>query len=254
MKKIKEIANLSLKLATASFKAKYTGLKLGVWVAVLNPLLLMFAIAFVFTRVVRLDIKHFPLFALAGIFPWMFFSSALSEAVHSIINNQGLLRQFRISALAIPSASSLADFFVFLFGWAIIYPIFVAHNKNVLFLFPVFLLMLVLLFLFVNGLGLLFSALNVFWRDIGQLLSVWLMLWFWITPVFYPLDMVPGKYLWICLLNPVTYFVIAFREILFHARVPGVTILGGSAALAVVSLLFGVKVFTTLEKKFLRRL
>ena len=254
MRTIKEILNLSFKLATTSFKAKYTGLKLGVWVAVMNPLLLMFAVTFVFTRVVRLDIENFPLFALAGIFPWMFLSSALSEAVHAIMNNQGVLRQFRIAALAIPASVGMANFLVFLIGWIIIYPIFAVHNSNVLPLFPVFALMLVLLFLFVSGLGFLFSALNVFWRDLGQMLGVWLMLWFWITPVFYPLEMVPDRYMWVCLLNPATYFIVAFREILFRARVPDLNILSICAVLAAASLLLGVRVFTSLEREFLRRL
>ena len=74
------------RMALSQLKVKYSGSFLGIFWAIVNPLLIMAAITFVFTVVIKLEIKHFALFALAGIFPWMFFSSALFESAFSIFS------------------------------------------------------------------------------------------------------------------------------------------------------------------------
>ena len=79
-------------MAVKQLKAKYSGSTLGIFWAIINPLLIALAVTFVFTVVFKIEMKNFALFVLAGIFPWMFFSATLSEVTFSILNQQNIIR------------------------------------------------------------------------------------------------------------------------------------------------------------------
>lgn len=235
-------------------KAKYSGSILGISWAMINPFLLMLAITFVFTVVFKTEIKNFPLFVLSGIFPWMFFSSALSEATNSILNQQSVLRQFNLPREILPLGTILSNFLNFILGWLIMYPLFFFFNTKIILLFPLLIIVLLLNLFFVCGLGLALSILNVFFRDIGHLLGVLLMLWFWVTPIFYSLDMVPMRFRWLCNLNPMTTFVIFYREVIFRGNTPHLSIFIGAFLWASFSLLLSLMLFSNLESKLLKRI
>ncbi|MBU0634305.1 MAG: ABC transporter permease [Candidatus Omnitrophica bacterium] len=241
-----------LQIAVARIKAKYLGLKLGIWISVLNPLLVMLVVSFVFTRIIKLEITNFPLFALSGIFPWLFFTAALSEAAHSIVSQQNLLYQFKLPKEALPLATIIAEFFSFLVGWCIIYPLFIVFNPQTILLLPVLILVLALLFCFIFGLAIVFAALNVISRDTGQLLGVILMFWFWVTPIFYSVDMVPQDFRWISYLNPMTYFTIGFRDLLFHGKMLSLAIIGAMLMFSGVSVFCGLLISAKLDNKILK--
>ena len=230
-------------LAIKQFKSRYVNSMLGIWLAIVNPLLIMLAITFVFTVIFKLEIKNFPLFALAGIFPWMFFSGALSEATSSILNQKSVLRQFNLPGEIIPISSVMSHFFNFLVGWCVIYPIFLFFNLRIIKLFPFVAIIFLLHFLFICGLGLALSCLNVLFRDIEQLLGVLLMLWFWVTPVFYSVEMIPENFRWICNINPMTPFIIFYRNIIFEGRLPEPFICNAVWIWAFLSLALGFILF-----------
>lgn len=214
----------------------------------------MSAITFVFTAVFKIDIKNFPLFALAGIFPWMFFSGALSEATFSLLSQQNILRQFNLPREILPLASVLSNFLNFLIGWLVIYPLFLFFNPKIISLLPLLIIVLVLNFLFICGLSLDLSILNVFFRDIGHLLGVLLLFWFWITPIFYSVDMIPVRFRWVCNFNPMTPYVVYYREIVFRGSLPDLSISIGIFLWAVISLILGLLVFSHFESRVLKQI
>lgn len=238
----------------SQLKAKYSGSMLGVAWAVLNPVLIMFAIAFVFSAIIKIEIKNFPLFALSGIFPWMFFSNAIFEAAFSILNQQSILHQFNLPREFIPLSSVLANFLNFLIGWSVVYPIFFLFESKILPLFPFLILIIMLTFLFVCGLGLTLSVLNVFFKDVGHLLNVLLMFWFWVTPVFYSLDMVPEGFKWVFHINPMTYYIACYRDIVFRGNMPGVFVFLGALVWCLVSISIGITVFAYFKNKLLKKI
>jgi len=241
-------------MAVKRLKVKYTGARLGIWWAVINPLLVMLAVTFVFVGVFKIEIINFPLFALAGIFPWLFFSGALSESTNSILAQQNILRQFNLPCEIIPLSSILADFLNFLIGWVIIYPVFLWFKPAVIRLMPFLAIVILLQLLFTCGLGVFLSAANVFLRDIAQLLSVLLMLWFWVTPVFYSQEMVPQPFVWLFGLNPMAPYIIFFRDILYLGKAPGILTFIGVFFWAFISITFGWYMFLRLEPKLLKRI
>jgi ABC-2 type transport system permease protein len=235
-------------------KAKYSGSILGLWWSVITPLLIMVAISFVFTKVVKIGIKNFSLFALAGIIPWFFFSVSISEASTSFFNKSQLLRQFTFPLEFIPISCVLANFLNYLFGLIFLLPFFIFNSRAS---FALFFLPLVLIFhlMFTVGLSILFSCINVFFRDLTHFLGVGLMFWFWITPIFYPLEMVPVQYRWICRkINPMTVYVELYRTILFKTQSPKIISL--AVAFFIGVLIFGIAyaLFIKLKSSIIKRL
>lgn len=241
-------------IAIKQLKAKYSGSILGISWAIINPLLIMSAITFVFAIVIKIDIKNFPLFALAGIFPWMFFSSALSEGAFSLLNQQSILHQFNLPREILPLSSVFSNFINFLIGWLIMYPLFLFFNPKIILLLPLLIVVLLLNLLFVCGLALVLSVFNVFFRDIGHLLGVLLMFWFWVTPIFYSLDMIPVKFRWVCNLNPMTSYVVYYREVVFRGNMPDPSVSIAIFLWAIISFILGLWAFSRLESKVLKRI
>ena len=235
-------------------KAKYAGSKLGLWWAVVIPLVLAASINFIFTIVFKINIPNYTLFVLAGIIPWLFFSNALGEATNSFIINTSILKQGIFPREFIPISSILANFLNFLIGFILLLPLFIILNfkviKYLVFLFPI----IILHFMFLIGVGLLLSLLNVFFRDLSYFLSIAFMLWFWITPVFFSLEMIPFPYRWICLYNPMTYYVILYQNVLFQGEAPPTSVILIAFLISLVSYFIGHIIFIKNESGLLKRI
>jgi lipopolysaccharide transport system permease protein len=242
--------SMSLKL----LKAKYAGSVLGLFWVIINPLLMMWVITFVFTIVFKTEVKDFALFVLSGILPWIFFSGALSEATPSLLVQKSVLHQFSLPKEILPLVVITSYFLNFLISWCIIYPFFLWHNpgiiKIVLFLPVVFLMT----YLFTCGLGLLFSVVNIHYRDLEHLLGILLTFWFWATPIFYSKEMVPPEFRWIFNFNPMSLFVICYRDIVFQCRIPDTVSILGVIGWAFFSLFIGFLVSVWLESSALKRI
>lgn len=236
------------------FKAKYVGSKLGIWWAVITPLILAISINFMFSIVFKIDMPNYTLFVLSGIIPWLFFSNALGEVTNSFIGYSSLLKQGSFPREFIPVSSILANLMNFLIGFVFLLPIFVILNSKVIMLLPFLFIVVILHTLFIMGLGILFSVVNVFFRDLSHFLSIGFMIWFWITPVFYSLEMLPYSYRWICLLNPMSYYIIMYRLILFEAKFPSLSILSLSFLIGLVFLFIGYVNFLKKESELLKRI
>lgn len=235
-------------------KAKYSNSILGISWAIVNPLLIMLVISFVFTVVFKVEMKNFPLFILSGILPWMFFSAAISESVFSIINQAQMLRQFNIPKEILPLSSIFANFLNFLLGWIIILPVFLFFKPKAIILLPALVFIVITHLIFIAGLGVALSVLNVRFRDIGHLLGVILMFWLWVTPVFYSIDMIPLFFRKIYAFNPMTCYIISYRNILFEGIIPQFHIFAQMLFWAGISLIFGEFLFIRLESSIIKRI
>jgi len=236
------------------FKAKYAGSILGIFWVIINPLLMMLAITFIFTAVFKTEIKNFGLFVLAGIQPWMFFSGALSEATPSLLNQKSVLHQFNLPKEILPLSSVLSYFMNFLMGWCIIYPIFVFHNPKIIFLLPWLPVIFLLTYFFTCGIALLLSIVNILFRDLEHLMGILFMFWFWVTPVFYSIEMVPEEFRVVFSFNPMSAFIHCYRDIIFVGKVPDPGTFLEVIGWAFVSLFIGLLVSIRLEASALKRI
>lgn len=241
-------------LVRKNFKAYYTNSFLGISWAVFIPLILMLILNFVFKSVLKIGIENFPLFVLSGLIPFMFFSSTLTQTTNSIVENTHLLRQFNLPKEVIPLSLILTNFLNFLLGLLVLIPIFVFSNSRI-FSSLYFLILIIFIFLiFVIGIGLFFSSLNVFFRDISHLLGILVMFLFWITPIFYQTDMIPTQYRWIVNFNPLNLYISLFRDILLKGKIPPIKFVFFGSFWAVLSSFIGYSFFVKTESKFLKRL
>lgn len=241
-------------MAVFQFKAKYAGSALGIWWAVFSPLILAVSINFVFTAGFKIKIPNFTLFALSGIIPWNFFAAALLEATNSFIANSSVLKQSIFPREFIPMSTVLGNLLNFFVGFIFLLPLFIIFNLGLINLLLFLLIIIMIHFIFVMGLGLLFSTLNVFFRDLLHFLNVGMMIWFWVTPVFYSFEMLPLRFHWICLLNPMTHYVILYQNILFKSIRPSLSELFTAFLISLAFFFIGYYFFFKKETQLLKKI
>lgn len=231
---------------------QYAGSRLGIFWTAFNPVLTACVISFIFTKVLRTEIKNFPLLVLSGILPWLFFLESASDAASGIRNNKALLGEFILSVEMLPVSLVLASFIKLMAGLIALLPIFIVFNPQVcgsLFLLPP---LLCLYLFFVLGISLILNVAALYIKDLPHFFGTSLMFLFWLTPVFYTLDAVPAEYRWLILFNPLSSYVNVFRLLLYQGSYgsPREWMLVGS--LSMLSLTCGLFLFKTKESDILK--
>ncbi|MDP8297239.1 MAG: ABC transporter permease [Candidatus Orphnella occulta] len=236
------------------FRAKYSKAMFGFWWAVVTPLILAFSIDIIFKHVFKVNIHNFTLFVLSGIIPWLFFSNTVMDVANSFAVDSAILKQGVFSRELIPISCVLANFLSFLIGIIFLLPLFLIANPHIIKALPFLILILSLHLGFIVGLGMIFATLNTFHDDLVHFLSVGLMLWFWVTPVFYSLQMLNFPYRWMCLLNPLTYYIVLYRQVLYDGRVPSLEFLSIAFLISIISFIGGYWFFIKREPELFKKL
>jgi len=238
-----------------NLKEKYVGSSLGILWAIINPLLIMFVIAFVFNNVMKTEIKNTPLFILSALLPWFFFTNSISEATTSMKSNVGVLSQFIMSRETVPLSIAFANLVNFLFGFIVILPFFIMFNISIVKYLPLLIILMALHFIFTLGICLLFSITNVYFRDLAQILNVGLMFLFWVTPVFYSMEMIPETYRnFIIIANPAACYAILYRSLLYYGSCGEAHIWLAAVVFALISIISGYVLFAKKETEILKYL
>jgi len=241
-------------MSVSQFKARYAGLILGAWWVILIPLMMALCINFVFVLAFKVDTPNYLFFILSGIFPWFFISQAISDVTNAFTANKGILRQGVFPREFIPISSVLSSFITFILGFGIIVPLFILFNGTFIYLLPMLVLIILLNLIFVLGIGLVFAVLNSFLRDVSYFLSVGLMFWFWMTPVFYSENMLGFPYRWICLANPATYYISAYHKILYSSQLPAMAEVLFLCVLSFLTLVLGYIFYLKNEAGILKKI
>jgi len=209
-------------LVTRELKARYRGSALGFFWSFINPLLLLVVYSFVFTVVLPgthpPEIEPYALFLFCGILPWTWFSSSLTEASNSLMAGGNLIKKVLFPAEILPIVAVLSNMMHFFFGLPILLAFLVWFRPTITFTevlwFPV---VVAVQLLFTLGLSLILAALTVHFRDIKDILSNLLTLWFFATPIIYPMHLAPGTISKAVLnANPFSHFAVSYQEILFY--------------------------------------
>jgi lipopolysaccharide transport system permease protein len=243
-----------LNLVRKNLKGKYAGSVLGMLWVFVTPLLFTLIISFVFTKIMKMDIKNTYLFILSGWLPWNFFSGSLSEVVASIPGHSNMLKQFSMPRVLIPVSVVLANFVLLLAGLLITMPFFVIVNPKAILMLPLLLMVLFLHLFFTAGLSAMVAAVYVSFRDIGQLLNILLMFWMWLTPVFYSSNMIPPEYAGIFRFNPMTPYISLYRNALLYSGNASFGLLGIALLLSLIVGGVGFSVFHNCERDFLKKI
>ncbi len=237
-------------LVWAELTARYKTALLGILWFVLNPLIVMVMLIIVFSRLIHLDIKNYPVFVLSALLPWTFFSMALTNATGSLARSASLVKRVRIPRAYIPVSAVGASLIHFLISLSILFAFMLVSASRFSLLILLLPLIVCLQMMFLTGASLLTSSLNVFYRDIEHILSPAIQALFYLTPSFYPLSYVPKRWLGWYLLNPMAGIIETYRDALTEGILPARSVIGMAVLMSTITLVAGVLVFRRLEPYF----
>lgn len=238
-------------LVVRDLKLKYRRSFLGYLWSLLNPLLMMAVMSLVFSYMFRFDIPNFPLYLICGQTLWTFFNESTTMAMHSVMANGSLIRKVYIPKYIFPISRVLSSFVTMSFSLVAIVIVMLVTKvpfTPAVLLFPI---PLFFLLLFCMGVGMVLSALSVYFRDIVHLYGVLTLAWMYLTPIFYPISALPPEITWVVKLNPMYHYITFFRELVLYGRTPGWAIWTGSILSGVVFLVLGTLCFRKLQKNFI---
>ena len=251
MPALKQYRHLLFTLVARDLKVKYRRSVLGILWSILNPLFMMLILTVVFANVFRIAIENYAVYYITGALIFNFVSEATSTSMTSVINSAALIKKVYIPKYMFPLQKcifSIVNMLFTLIALAVVYLIvqFPIQPTIALFFIP-----MLYAAVFSLGLSLMLSALDVFFRDVGHLWSVWVVAWMYLTPILYPLDILPEFVQAILKFNPVYHFVQYARDVMMYGVVPGLQANLICAGYACLFLLLGLLVFKKTQDRFI---
>jgi lipopolysaccharide transport system permease protein len=232
-------------------KVRYKQTALGAAWAILQPLFMMIIFTIFFGRLAGVASAGipYPLFALAGLVPWTFFSNAITASGNSLVGSANLITKVYFPRLIVPAAAMLAGLVDFLLAFLllVILMIYYRVTPTVQMLFLPVLILLTALFSL--GVGTWMSALNVKYRDVRFALPFLIQLWLFVSSVILPSSSIPQKWRWLIMLNPMSGIIEGYRAALFGLPFDWPA-LGIASALTIVVLLYAIYAFGRVERSF----
>lgn len=238
-------------LVKRDFIVKYRRSILGIFWSVLNPLLMMIVISAVFSYFFRFEIENYPVYYITGYILFTMYAASTSGSINSIIGAAGLIKKMYIPKYLFPIEKCLFEFIntsVSIFALIAVILWFKISPHISWFLIPV---PFIFVLIFSIGLSFILASLNVYFRDIGHLYSVFIKLFIYATPVFYPVSILTPKMMAIMKLNPLYHFIDYFRVIILNGQIPSLEAHLICAGFAFGTFLLGALIFKLLERKFI---
>jgi lipopolysaccharide transport system permease protein len=238
-------------LTLRDIKVRYKQTLMGaVWV-IIQPLMMMLIVTLVFNRFARLDAGSmpYPLFAYSGLLIWTFFASGVTNGTNSLVSNSNLITKVYFPRMFIPAAAVGAGLFDLCIASLLLLALVVYYGVAFtweLLLLPVFVLLATVLAL---GVGMMVAALTVKYRDLRHALPFVIQFLMFASPVIYPSSIVPERWRWILVVNPLTGILEGFRAALVGQRIEW-TLVAASAVVSTALLALAVYVFRRAEDSF----
>ncbi len=254
-KEIYAYREMIVSLVRRDLKGRYKGSVLGFLWTFLNPLLQLAVYTMVFSTIMRAGIENYYLFLFVALIPWIFFSTALTGGAGCILAQQDMVKKIYFPREVLPVAYVTSQFVNMLLSFIVIICVLVVsgHGFNIkaVLCLPV---IMVVEYMLALGFTMVMSALTVYIRDLEYILGILAMAWQFLTPIMYTVEQAPEKIHWIFSMNPMTYIIIAYRDILYYGKMPKLETLLSAAVLGVLMLTVGWIVFCRLQRRFVDEL
>lgn len=274
MSSLTELSNareLMVNLTLRELRGKYKRSVLGWTWSLLNPLVTMAIFTVVFLVFLKVEVpkgdpsgmKIFAFFLLCGLLPWNFLANSMSGGMTALLSNATLIKKVYFPREVLVSANVASWLVSLLIELGVLAVALLVAGNMVLPWLPAVIVLVAIQMVFVTGVALLLSVLNVYFRDVQHLIGILLQLWFYSTPIVYPLKVVPlrrelfGVDLPVRALydlNPMVRFVEAYRDLLYELRLPAASSVIYLVVVSVLTLGIGFVVFNRLEPKLAEEL
>jgi lipopolysaccharide transport system permease protein len=193
------------------------------------------------------DAYSYSIYLCAGLLPWNAFAEVISRSTTVFLDQAHLLKKVSFPKKLLGGAVVLSSVMNFLIGYSIFFLFLVLTGHRVGWASLILPALLLFQFVFAFGLGLILSTLNVFFRDVSQFTGVGLQFWFWLTPIVYLEEVLPGIARSLVHLNPLYYFVKGYHTVIVHNVLPSWSLIGMAGALSLAALVGGSLVFFQLK-------
>lgn len=244
--------DLLRELVVRDIKLKYRRSFLGYLWSILNPLLIMVVMTIVFSQMFERGIDNFPVYLLTGNALFEFVNSSTHMAMYSVLDNSALIKKIYVPKYIFTLAritSSMVDFVFSLGALFLVMIVTRAHFSWYILAIPI---LVIQVYIFACGLGFLLSAANVFFRDIQYIYNAFTTAWMYLTPIFYPIELLPDWVRWIVEhLNPMFYYIQHFRDLVYIGQFPTTRIFWGGWIIAFIMFAIGLAVFKKTQDKFI---
>jgi len=240
-------------LVWRDIKVRYKQTVVGVVWAIFQPLLTMIIFSVLFGRLAKLPSEGvpYPVFVYTGLLLWNYFSSSLANSSESLISNDAIIKKVYFPRILLPGSTVVTpavDFVIsFIIFLALMFYYHFTPSAVGLLLIPVLLLITMISSL---GLGLFLSSLNIKYRDVRHILPFFIQILMYITPVIYPVSIIPANFQWIAYLNPMSGVITLARSLLLHTSSVDWKLLPISFGVSLVFLLIGLAYFRKTERFF----
>ncbi|MEG6567636.1 ABC transporter permease [Thermoanaerobacterium saccharolyticum] len=250
LRELYEYREMLFSMVKKDLRTRYRGSFLGFLWTFINPLLQLVVYSIVFSTIMRMNIYNFAMFLFVALLPWIFFSTSITQSATIVMANSNLVKKIYFPRIILPISVALTGFINMLFGFIIVFIvliIFKIHLSLSIVLLPI---VMINEFLFVMGLNIIFSALNVFFRDLEHILGIVTMAWFYLTPIVFPINLVPERYFKLFFLNPMTSIILPYRDILYYGLWPSKKSLLLIFLMSICFDVFAFILFDRLQRRF----
>ncbi len=242
--------NLTIKLAMSDFRLRYKNSVLGFFWSLIEPLLMLVVLYITFSFFMKMNVEHYQLFLLMGIISWNMLSRGTTMSLSSILGKPGLVNKVYFPREILIVSSCITAFLMTLLEFVvfgIFMIIFAVSPTMTAIYFPI---ILFIQFMLIVGLSLGLASLNVYYRDIQYIWAVIMQAGFFVTPIFYPISIIPEKYVWIVKLNPMTPIIDMLRGSVIYSIAPVMRDITFIIIYTFVMLIIGYIIFLRLEPRF----
>ena len=251
-KEIKELfkhRELLVNIALRSIKARYKQSVLGISWAVVRPLSMMLMFTVIFSKFAKIpsDGIPYPIFSYCALLPWTFFSASLISAIPSLVANASIVTKIYCPREIFPIASILAAIVDFSIAAVIFAVMLIAYKIHLTFFVFYAIPILLIQIIFTIAIALFASAFNVYYRDTSYAFPLFIQLWMYATPIIYPVSIVPAKFKFLYMLNPMAPIIDGYRRVLLQGLAPDFPYLGISLVISCVLFMCSFKYFKRVE-------
>ena len=242
---------LLFQLTLKQIKSRYKQSVLGISWAIIRPLGMMVVFTVIFSKFMNVpsDGIPYPIFSYCALLPWTFFSTSLSSGISSMTSNVALIQQIYFPRIIFPLSAVMSSFVDFAIASIIFIGLLIFYKVQITIYLFLIIPILILQIVFTIPLCMLGSALNVFYRDIGQGLVFITQLWMYACPIVYPISVVPEKYRTLYVLNPMAGIIDSYRKVIIQGIAPNWDYLLISFVVTVLVFVSFYAIFKKLEMK-----